>query len=599
MKTIIRHLLAAALLFIPVGWLQAQENKHAQAMHTAFIETINGKFPKDIKAKLESMNEDSATVACGDWGCLDGGGLVPKEKIHVVTLSKSKSNVTAAIGPLYIDGHRFRFEQVPDDPMLPLRPLLDAFDKQARYANSYYSYVAGDEQAVFPGVSIAWGENGQSFPLQLDPQMNVRIIGFKDDDGFRSTYLLSWISEEMDDTERSSYEFRVVHGVLSHRKFYDVEGIIYEFHCPKMTSVPQVKSYDPDEYLNRTNTGLSVARNLVNDLKKNNPDRAAQLNTDTLEEKESYAFQKMVQQLYDEPVPKKQNTSYDALLAKIRRISELSCTANPTEQEAICHTLIKEINAYPFQLSCGHLRELQHTIDGIAAAMPNDLKQQVVSARTLLGALENQTADIDSLSEMEQEYLNRNFWKITHRPLHRDDFSSWKRFASNGAHYTGDTHQSYLEVLFDNYPGFQAENTLHGLRPGRYRLSAVVRAEKAESNHSGVFIFCEAGDKIDYDTYQKEIPGDGDTGGNVWFSAYCRFQRRAAEHNGVFALDINKAAANGGQGFGWNRIYIDDIIVRDGTLTYGVSTRPEITNAHQFGSGWFSACDFIIERIGD
>lgn len=586
MKTFIRHLLATAILFIPISYLHAQENTHAQAMHTAFVEAINGKFPKNIKVKLESMNEDSATVAWGQWGALDGGGLVPKEKIHVVTLSKSKSNVTAAIGPLYIDGHRFRFEQVPDDPVLPLRPLLDAFDKQARYANSYYSYVAGDEQAVFPGVSIAWGENGQSFPLQLDPQMNVRIIGFKDDDGFRSTYLLSWMSEEMDSAESS-------------HKSFEVEGIIYEFHCPKMTSVPQVKSYDPDEYLNRTNTGLSVAHNLVNDLKKNNPERAARLNTDTLEEKDSYAFQKMVLQLYDEPVLKKQNTSYDALLAKIRRISELSRTANPTEQEAICHTLIKEINAYPFQLSRGHLRELQHSIDGIAAAMPNDLKQQVASARTLLDALENQTADIDSLSETEQEYLNRNYWKISHRPLLHDDFSSWECFASNGEHYTGDTHQSYLDVHFENYPDFQAENTLHGLRPGRYRLSAVVRAEKAESNHSGIFIFCEAGDKIDYDTYQKEIPGDGDTGGNVWFSAYCRFQRRAAEHNGVYALDINKAAANGGQGFGWNRIYIDDIIVRDGTLTYGVSTRPEITNAHQFGSRWFSACDFIIKRIGD
>ena len=128
-------------------------------------------------------------------------------------------------------------------------------------------------------------------------------------------------------------------------------------------------------------------------------------------------------------------------------------------------------------------------------------------------------------------------------------------------------------------------------------MSAVVRADKAE--HSGIYIFCESGEGIDTELYQGEIPGDGDSGGNVWFSAYCRFQRRAAEHNGVFALDINKAAANGGQGFGWNRIYINDIIVRDGTLTYGVSTRPEITNSHQFGSRWFSACDFIIERIGD
>ena len=108
-----RQLLTIALLLTPISALLAQENKHAQAMHTAFVETINGKFPKNIKAKLESMNEDSATVADGTWGCLDGGGLVPKEKIHVVTLSKSKSNVTADIGPLYIDGHRFEFERVP------------------------------------------------------------------------------------------------------------------------------------------------------------------------------------------------------------------------------------------------------------------------------------------------------------------------------------------------------------------------------------------------------------------------------------------------------------------------------------------------------
>ena len=597
MKTIIRNLLATALLFIPIGWLDAQENKHAQAMHTAFVEAINGKFPKNIKAKLESMNEDSATVARGDWGCLDGGGLVPKEKIHVVTLSKSKSNVTAAIGPLYIDGHRFRFEQVPDDPVLPLRPLLDAFDKQARYANSYYSYVAGDEQAVFPGVSIAWGENGQSFPLQLDPQMNVRIIGFKDDDGFRSTYLLSWISEEMDDTERSSYEFRVVHGVLSHRKFYDVEGIIYEFHCPKITSVPQVKSYDPDEYLNRTNTGLSVARNLVNDLKKNNPERAARLNSDTLEEEYPYSFHKMIQKLFDVPFAKKLNTGYDAFLAKVRRMAELSRTANPTELKAICHTLHQEVNSYPFMLSHRHAEELQRYVKEIADVIPEELEQHVLFANHQIKYLENQTADIDSLSEMEQEYLNRNFWKLSHGPLKYKDLGSWRFFTAQGEHYTGDTHQSYLEVHFDEYPNFQAEYTIRNLPPGRYRMSAVVRADKAE--HSGIYIFCESGEGIDTELYQGEIPGDGDSGGNVWFSAYCRFQRRAAEHNGVFALDINKAAANGGQGFGWNRIYINDIIVRDGTLTYGVSTRPEITNSHQFGSRWFSACDFIIERIGD
>ena len=576
-----RQLLTIALLLTPISALLAQENKHAQAMHTAFVETINGRFPKNIKTKLERMNEDSTTVADGTWGCLDGGGLVPKEKIHVVKLSKSKAD----IGPLYIDGHRFEFERVPDDPLLPLRPILDAFDKQAPYANSYYSYKAGDEQAVFPGVSIAWGPYGQVFNLDLDPQMNIRIIGFKDDDGFRSTYLLSWMNMELDDAD-------------SKHPLYHVGGIIYEFHCPKMESTPQVKSYDPQEYLDRTNSGMSVAHKLVRDLQKTDPQRAAVLETDTLEELFNYSFQKMTQKLYEKPDTPVPNTGYDALIAKVRRMTELSRTANPTEMEAICHTLVKEINAYPFLLSHRHVSEVSSLIDQIAVTVPEELKQQVISARTLLNVHENQTVEIDSLSETEQEYLNRNHWRVSHGPMnYQNKYFFLPEFASKGAHYSGDKYAGYLDVQYDNYQGFQAETTLQGLRPGRYRLSAVVRAEKAE--HSGIYIFCESGSGIDTELYQKEIPADGDTGGNVWFSALCRLERRAAGNEGVAGLDINKACANGGLGFGWNRIYIEDIVVKDGTLTYGVSTRPEITNAHQFESSWFSACDFIIERIDD
>lgn len=584
MRTSIRRLLLAALLFIPVGRLQAQENKHAQAMHTAFIEAIHGKYTKGIKAQLKRMNEDSLTVAWGQWGALDGGGLVPKEKIHVVKLSKSKSNVAVAVGPLYIDGHRFRFEQVPDDPTLPLRPLLDAFDKQARYANSYYSYVAGDEQATFPGISIAWGEEGQAFPLQLHPSMNVRIIGFKDDDGFRSTYLLTWLSSETDSVESS-------------RRNYEVEGLIYEFHCPKMTAAPQVKSYDPDEYLNRMNTSLGVAHSIVNQILKYDTERQFQLLTDTVAEKSPYVFHKMLQRLFNVPVETKLNTSYNALLSKVRRMAELSSTANPTELKAICYTLHQEMSTYPFMLSHRHAAELQCYVKEIADVIPEELEQHVLFANHQIENLENQTADIDSLSEIEQEYLNRNFWKLCHGPVkYQPANSPWPHFVAQGAHYTGDTHQSYLEVQFENYSGFHAEYAIHNLPPGRYRMSAVVRADK--SDHSGIYIFCEAGEGIDTELYQREIPGDGDTGGNVWFSAYFRYMR-GVNKGEVNGMDINKATANGGQGFGWNRIYIDDIIVRDGTLTYGVSTRPEITNSHQFGSRWFSACDFIVERVGD
>ena len=572
-----KQLFITALLLIPTLWLHAQENKHAQAMRTAFVETIYGKFPKNIEAKMKSMNEDSLIVAHGEWGCLDGGGLVPKEKIHVVTLSQTKSNVTASVGPLYIDGHRFSFNQVPDDPTLPLRPILDAFDKQAPFANSYYSYTAGDEQAIFPGVKIAWGEHGEIFPLELRPSMNTRIISFKDDDGFRSTYLLSWMDTELND------------GNLLHKR-YMVEGIIYEFHCPKIDSKPQVKSYDPDEYLNRTNTGLGVAHNMVWDIKKNSPERAKALETDTVMERYAYKFQEMVAKLKGSTEMPNLYTSYDALKAKVQRMLDLNRTATPTEQQAICNTLYKEVVAYPFRLSGRQAEELGRMTETLEANVTGNLKQQVAKVRRGISIMKDPTVEIDSLSKRDQEYLNRNFWKLSHEPVDYDK----TEFTAIGEHYSGDSQTGYLEVKGEAGKGFEAETTLRDLRPGRYRVSAVVRA--ANADHSFAYIFAKTGNTDRGDISTKEIPALGRTGGNVWFSSLCRFEQRAADNAGVYTLDINKATANGGQGYGWNRIWLDVVTVYDdGTLTYGVTTRPN----PDYNGGWFSACDFIVERVDD
>ena len=148
-----------------------------------------------------------------------------------------------------------------------------------------------------------------------------------------------------------------------------------------------------------------------------------------------------------------------------------------------------------------------------------------------------------------------------------------------------------MDVKGDAGKGFEAETTLHGLHPGRYRVSAVVRASEAE--HSNVFIFAKTGSG---DICSKEIPAMGKTGGNVWFSALCRVEKRASNHDFVTALDIDKTAANGGQGYGWNRIWLDEVTVdNDGNLTYGVTTR----DSSNYNGSWFSACDFIVERVDD
>ena len=577
MKQII---ITIAIMLMPISAtsLHAQENKHAQAMYKAFVETRNDKFPKDITAQWKAEKDDSTSVF---WTALDGGGLVPKNKINVVQLAKNR----AVIGPYYLDGWRFEFRNVPDDPNLPLRQILDAYDEQSPYASSYYSYVAGDEQAVFPGVSIAFGEDGQAFPLQLHPTLNVRIIGFKDDDGFRSTYLLTWYSNEEDDP------------IDTKHKYYMTTGIMYEFHCPKLKSTPQIKSFDDEEYLDRSNTALSVAQNLLFEIRKKEPERAKALDTDTLAEVFQYNFIKMAQQLYDEPRTYNLKTSYEALKAKLELMMGMGSTATITEQKAICYTLNKEVESYPYMLSGQQVQELKRMTDGIIKDMPEELVKQAANTQLYIFRMRNQTADIDSLSDNDQDYLNRNHWTVIHQPMeyHHEDM-----FTARGEHYTADQQTGYLHVKRENYgSGLRIENTLKNLRPGRYRVSAVVRAKKTNSGHSGLLVFAQVGDK----NINKEIPADGDTGGNVWFSGLSRFSRKANAHEGVLALDLNKASAHGGQGYGWNRIYLDDITITDDTpnhaLTYGVSFDRDVAMKNGESSNWFSACDFIVERVDD
>ena len=574
-----RQLFIIALLLMSISTtsLYAQENKHAQAMHTAFRETLDRRQPKYISSMWVPGSKDSLSII---YTALDGGGLVPKNKIHVVPLGKNRAD----IGPNYLDGWSFEFHNVPDDPNLPLRQILDAYDKQSPQASSYYSYVAGDEQAVFPGVSIAYGESGETLPLQLHPSMNVRIIGFKDDDGFRSTYLLSWASYEEDEPLDSKH------------KYYMTRGIMYEFHCPKLKA-PQVKSYDPDEYLDRTNTALSVAQNRLFEMRKKEPERVKALDTDTLAELYQYNFITMAQKLYDEPKALNPKTSYEALKAKFWLMTGIGGTATSTEQKAICYTLNKEMNSYPYMLSHRQAEELMNMSNDIAKYMPDDLKMQVQDAQRTIEVLRNKTVEIDSLTDNDQDYLNRNHWKLTHQPV---AYNGEDMFTGRGEHYTADQQTGYLHVRSENYSdGIRIESTLENLRPGRYRVSAVVRAKQTNSGHSGIVVFAQLGDN----TIQKEIPADGNTGGNVWFSALNRFSKGANSNEGVLALDVNKATAHGGVGYGWNRIYLDDITVphnnTNGKLTYGVTLDSDIVQQYGKPSNWFSACDFIVERVGD
>ena len=90
-------IITIVLLLMPISatYLHAQENEHAQAMHTAFREMIYRKLPKNISSKWVPDSEDSLSRFFDNP---DGGGLVPKNKIHKVKIGKDK----VEIGPNYL-----------------------------------------------------------------------------------------------------------------------------------------------------------------------------------------------------------------------------------------------------------------------------------------------------------------------------------------------------------------------------------------------------------------------------------------------------------------------------------------------------------------
>ena len=556
--------------------LHAQENPHAAKLHEALVRTI---FYERMEPKNKPYEE-------AYWEPLDGGGLVPKEKLHNILLSKTKSNVTANVGPLYLDGHHFDFKGVVADATLPLRPLLNAFEQEAPYSTSYYCYNGNDPQTAFPGVNLHFGEGAWTFPLRLNPDLKVRIIGFKDDDGFRSTFLVAWKAKQTGkQTAKRGREVPV----------YDVSGFVYESCCPQVQSSAPTESEAPQKYHDRSSAPRSTAHALVRDLQKNDPARAAALAADTLLEARLYPFAQMKADLYGETTHPDLHATYEALHAKVQRAMELCRTASTTELSAIRLTLQREVSKYPFQLPNRQLDKLNEMWFKVRDERKEELWPVQESFLKIFQPLQNLTEENDSLHQDDQDFLCRNHLALSHKPVDYEHV----RFTACGEHPSGERKEAYLEVSREAAgQDFHVENTLHDLTPGRYRLLAAVRA--AEAEHSGVSLFSKT-EVATTPLLTAEVPATGRTGGNIWYSAALRYENR--DHNKTTRAigdDLDRLYTNKGRGYGWNRVVIDNIRVgSDGNLTYGITTRPDITGATALGSEWFSACEFVVQRIGD
>ena len=195
-------------------------------------------------------------------------------------------------------------------------------------------------------------------------------------------------------------------------------------------------------------------------------------------------------------------------------------------------------------------------------------------------------AQRDSIQNSEQqEFLKREGWKVMRH-------KNGDTYVKSGEYYTGLLERQYLDTWsLDNTMEYEVEKT-EKVVPGIYRLTAMARTD----GH-GCDIFARSGGK----ELRSAVPLYGNTGGELWMEAR-RMSEAAADTTRnadstatlkLTGLWQNILNANGGKGFGWSRVTIDNITVGpDGTVTYGVSN----ARSGEWDGTWFSATDFRLEK---
>ena len=196
----------------------------------------------------------------------------------------------------------------------------------------------------------------------------------------------------------------------------------------------------------------------------------------------------------------------------------------------------------------------------------------------------------------EKEFLDQHGWRILNGEGCND------RFTAYGEYYLANRRNNrYLDCYDDRHrQRYRAENGT-SLMPGRYKLTCAARA-----NGRGAFVYTLINGKKQL----IEIPATGNTGGSIWQEATVLLKEVVDSLNRMpvaseklqqelgFHREITRA--NNGKGYGWNRIEFESIVVTKPhtMVNYGVTTDPDFTGQTWLGE-WFSACDFIIEKISE
>lgn len=185
------------------------------------------------------------------------------------------------------------------------------------------------------------------------------------------------------------------------------------------------------------------------------------------------------------------------------------------------------------------------------------------------------------INETDWDFLNQGGWYLLVAPSNREN-----HYTSSGEYYTGNQGMRYLSGYSEWGLGYQVEREKTDVTPGTYTLSVAAR-----TNGKGAYVYAIA----DGRKYLVEIPANGNTGGDIWAEAKRRLSiadSLSSDPDRTYYQNI--VDANDGNGYGWNRIEINNIRSTKGTVRYGISTKSSFTGT-TFAGQWVSAADFNLK----
>ncbi len=185
-------------------------------------------------------------------------------------------------------------------------------------------------------------------------------------------------------------------------------------------------------------------------------------------------------------------------------------------------------------------------------------------------------------SNVDWHYLKRNGFHVIGGKPSSDEFDDYFIYTDNGGYYQ--PRQRYFssqDIELLDYYQIEREDSL--LSPGIYRLTAVARTDG-----EGAFLYVIADGKKQL----CSIPADDTEGGNIWEEA----TQELAAHPEDSLKFQPIVESNDSCGLGWNRVVIDNIMLKGSSIKYGVSTIPDFTGNPTYCT-WVESTDFKLEKV--